>query len=513
MVKQINTSMRLLLSCGSDDICSVSDSAKESQSLDLYMVNETSRPNKSTKQHESNCQMHQLNSPKDNRMVKQINTSMRLLLSCGSDDICSVSDSALTIASKEFQSPGLNMVSETLRMNKSTKQHESNCQMHQLNSPKDKTEECVFEEETEDNISGEPATKRKSNEVIDIPLNIETPSRGSRGRRVASRCSVIKYNLEDDSNTEELKQSDEPERREKSLEILTARQLTEPTLSRRTSSCGLRPSLQRLWVSMSNIKIEGRPTIKESEHDSEEDPNITCQEDQFPSILVGRDATTEEPESRSRFFQFSQLKTRSLRTNQPQLQPAWSSFRSKLIIEDKESDTSEEDYCPVPEETEPRQVQNTNQKRNWPGMGLRGVAYVVKVKNLDTEDGAHDRLSKKNTKSHKNEPSSQPILRSSSAGLSNRSKLQRRNSITKFNLDSATNESFRRMLPRMDRRNSVTQYSLGVETAQAETTSNCVLVSPKISRPKLSRHGQAMVLILSKESLDLAHNAMAPNAA
>jgi hypothetical protein len=175
-------------------------------------------------------------------------------------------------------------------------------------------------------------------------------------------------------------------------------------------------------------------------------------------------------------------------------------------------------------------------------MGRRGVASVVKP-NLDDEDGVHDKVSEELAEEEKTEshdgPRFQPILRSrgnrpnlqrrnsvtkfnidqsTNESFRDRPKLQRRNSITKFNLDQATNELFRRRRPRMERRCSVTQFSLGVKEAQEETTSNCVFVAPKMSRPKLSRSGQATVLILTNENLGLSmdglkRNVLAPNAA
>jgi hypothetical protein len=467
---------------------------------------------------------------------------MRLLLSCGSEDICSsASDSSLDIHSKEFQLPPPRMVNEALRTNERTKQQESNCQIHQIESSKDKSDRALNEETN--TISHEPAASRESNEyVADTSLNIETPTRGNRGRRIARRCSVTKYSLDDESSTEESKQSDESERSEKSCELLThprrieqtnARPLTEP-LSRLTSSRKLRPSLQKLWVSVSNIQVEARTTMKQSKH-SEEERNA-CKEDHCPSVL-GRATAGEETKPNTKFFQFSQLKNRSFRASRPQVQPLWSSFRN-LRIEDKKHPKESET---VPEGTEPP-VQETKPKRNWPGMGRRGVASVVKP-NLDDENGVHDKVSKElaeeeETNSHDG-PRFQPILRSrgnrpnlqrrnsvtkfnldqsTNESFRDRPKLQRRNSITKFNLDQATNESFRRRRPRMERRCSVTQFSLGVKEAQEETTSNCVFVAPKMSRPKLSRSGQATVLILTNENLGLSmdglkRNVLAPNAA
>ena len=478
-------------------------------------------------------------------MTKQISTSMRLLLSCGSEDIyCSASDSSLNIPSQDEAAQqchaALNMADETLHKNKSTKQHESNCHMHQLHSSRYKSDCALEEDETAVLSHDEPATKRDSHkEVVGIlSLKIETPSR-NRGRRQERRCSVTKFNLRDESNTEE------SERSEKSLcaalltcprdveeEQTNERQLSGP-LSRSTSSRRLRPSLQRMWVSEANIQVEGRPTIKESkQQDRQEDKcKKICKEDPRHLSILDRSAPVEEePESRTKRFHFSQLKTRSLRAiSRPQLQPACYSFRKLRGIDDqkkhsnKESDTSsEQNACPRALLTRPRKheslVQETYPKRNWPGIGLRREAYVISKKLAPEQE--------ENTKSD-NEPttSHQPFLVRSSGN--DGPKLQHRNSITKFNLDQATNESFRRRQLKMERRCAVTQFSLGVRTAQAETTSTttnccctCVVVAPpQMSQPKLPQSGLgATVLIFSTESLDratdeLIHNGLAPNAA
>jgi hypothetical protein len=489
-------------------------------------------------------------------MTKQINTSMRLLFSCGCEDIyCSASEGSLNIPSKEFQRPPLNMVNETLRKNKNTKQHQHqrNCQMHQLNSSSD----CVLEKEETAIIShDDPATKRESSneEVADKSLNMESPPR-NRGRRQERRCSVTKFSLEDDiCNTVK-----ESERSEKSCAPLTrpkrggvldqrnVRPLTEP-LSRLTSSRRLRPCLQRLWVSVANIHDT---PIQESKKHSQEEDN-TCQEDDCPSIEGPRGSHTggEEPELRTKLFQFSQLKSRSLRAiTRPQVLPSWSSFRKLRGIDEKkkhankESETSKEDSRPGRLLTRSRSyrghessaghessIQNTNPKRNWLSLGRGGVPSVIKVHLDDDEDSDEE-----NTKSHNEPRSSQPILPVRSTGKNDRrrNRLQRRNSITKFNLDQTTNESFRTITTRrprmMERRNAVTQFSQGVGRAQAETTSArtndcCVFVAvpPQISQSKLFSSGKGAstpVFIFAKESLDLAgaaelkRNGMAPNAA
>jgi hypothetical protein len=557
----VNTSMRLLMSCGSEDIyCSASErslniQSNEFQSPPLNLENEALRTSKSAKESESNSHMHQLDSSKDKSdfALEEEGSSSKEFQSLPLD----IADEALRASNhtkrqesdrqmhqlnsskyksdfvleeeeetpaKEFQSLPLDIADEALRASNHTKRQESDRQMHQLNSSKYTSDFALEEEEETDVISH--ATKRESNEVEDTSLNIGTPPR----RRLERRCSVTKFNLEDNSDSEE-----ESERTEKSsrkllthprgVEQTIARPLLEP-LSRLASSGRARPSLQRMWVSVTNIQV---PPIQESMKDSQDESN-TCEEDQCPLILGRAPASGEKPELRTKFFQFSQLKTRSLRLSRPQLRPSWSSSRYLRVEETKhseESQTSEEETSPslltkprgnessVPEETE-RPLQATNPKRNWPSLGLRGLPSVIKA-TLDDEDGVHDdKVSKEfaeKPESH-NDASDQPILRS----RGNRPKLQRRNSITKFNLDNAANESFRRRRPRLERRCSVTQFSLGVKEAQAETTSNCVLVAPKMPRPKLSRSGQATVLIFSKESLDLVtdelkHNAIAPTAA
>jgi hypothetical protein len=487
MTKTKNTSLRLLLSCGSEDIyCSASERSldstpsKEFQCPPLDIVNEALRAGKSTKQNESNGKTHQLNSSKEYKseyvmekgpdiisqepatkreeakMTRQTNTSMRLLNSCGSEDISSSSESSLNIPSTDFQRPPLCIVNEALRASKRTLPH--------FNSFKENKSDCALEGEE----NNEPGTTRASDDANARPALIEP-------------------------------------------------------LSRLTSSRGvLRPSLRRLWVSRTNIKVEGRPTIKESKQQHREgDEGSTGEED---CAAVG-----EEPESRNKFFQFSQLKTRSLRAaSRLQVQAPWSSFRYLKIEETQhsmESQTSEEDAsCPrlltSSRQHESPVIEGTNPKRNLPSIGLGGgtAPSVVKA-SLDVEDGVHDDkvsrelAAEKKTESHI-DPSSQPTLRS----RGNRPKLQRRGSVTKFNLDHANNESFRRRRPRMERRCSVNRFSLGVNEAQAESATNCVFVAPKMSRPKLSRSGQATVLIFSKESLDLGNeepkrNVIAPNAA
>ena len=506
MTKTKNTSMRLLLSCGSEDIyCSASESSLDSspskefqERPPLDIVNEALRAGKSTKRNETNGKTHQLQSSKEckreeyaleeegtdviaqvpatkreeAKVTKQMNTSMRLLLSCGSEDICSSTESSLNIPSTEFQRPPLDIINEALRASKRT------LTLHQLDSFKgDKESDCALEgKETTIITHDEPGTKRAPNDAnATRPALLEPLSRLTSSRRV------------------------------------------------------LRPSLQRMWVSVTNIQVEGRPTIKESreQHREEGDEGGRGEEE--------CETGGEEPESKNRFFQFSQMKTRSLRAaSRLQLQTPWSSSRY-LKIEDTqhptESQTSDEDACPrlltssrVHEST----VEETNPKPNWPtSIGVRrdtAVPSLVQASLDKNDDGVDDdnvskELAEETRIESHNEPSSQPTTIPRSRG--NRPKLQRRGSVTKFNLDHATNESFRRRRPRMERRCSVTQFSLGVKEAQAQSmNTNCVFVAPKMSRPKLSRSGQATVLIFSNETFDLSNtndepkrNVIAPNAA